>query len=130
MQTQKPAMYTQKKQLQAINILACLGWTHTSAHTHAHIDAHIHSEIDTPAARKQRDRMSPAAVDSYKRKDGGRDGRKDRAIGGGQYGGETFVFVCEKSFGSTHLNVNTKSTSLRGWYCSRNKVNLICLYLK
>lgn len=67
MQTQRPAVYTQKKQLQAINILACLGWTLRSTHTYGC----THKEIDTPAARKQRDRMSPTAVDSCKRKDGG-----------------------------------------------------------
>lgn len=34
MQTQRPAVYTQKKQLQAINILGCIGWTNTHTHTH------------------------------------------------------------------------------------------------
>lgn len=33
-QTQRPVVYTQKKQLRAINTLARIGWTHTSTHTY------------------------------------------------------------------------------------------------
>lgn len=39
MQTQRPAVYTQKKQLQANNILAGIERTHTQEHTR--MDAHI-----------------------------------------------------------------------------------------
>lgn len=78
MQTQRPAVYTQKKQLQAINILACRGRIHSSTHAYGS----THKEIDTPAARMQRDRMSPTAVDSSKCKDRGTAGGKDGGIGG------------------------------------------------
>lgn len=38
MQTQRPAVYTQRKQLQAINILAHIRWAHRK---HTHMDAHV-----------------------------------------------------------------------------------------
>lgn len=50
--------------------------THTSKYAYGC----THEEIDAPAARKQRDRMSPTAVDSSEREDvgGGAKGQTDR----------------------------------------------------
>ena len=57
-------------------------------HTHTHTYGCTHKEIDTPAARKQRDRMSPTAVDSSKRKVGGAGGEEGREKHGGVGGGQ------------------------------------------
>lgn len=54
------------------NCKLLISWRVEDRYTTAHTYGSTHKEIDTPAARKQRDSMSPTAVDSCKCKDRGR----------------------------------------------------------